>query len=259
MNKEYFKSKKKYFLCFLTILSIFLIVLIVSTSVDIVNKIKQGKYIGQEAEFRNSISISETGEVYAKPDLAVVNFSVINEAETVAEAMSENSERMNKVIEGMKAEGIEDKDLKTISFNIYPRYEYDEDFRNRTLVGYEIVQQLQVKIRDVEKIGQIIEKGTSTGANDVGELRFTIDNEDELKKQARAQAVEKAKVKAQELASQLDVKLGKVVSFNESFYVPYYQGGIYLEESVGKGGAAPDIETGENKITASVNIVYEIY
>jgi len=111
----------------------------------------------------------------------------------------------------------------------------------------------------MEKIGEIIEKATSAGANDVGQLQFTIDNEEELKKQARTQAIDKAKAKAQEMASQLDVKLGKVVSFNESFYLPYYDNAIYMQEAVGKGGSAPDIQTGENKITVSVSIVYEIY
>ena len=264
MNQEYFNHKKKVFFCFAIILSIFFIVLIVSGTVDIFNKVKQGRYIGQEAEFRNSIVISETGEVYAKPDLAVVNLSVIKEAKTVAEAINENAEIMNRVIQTMKDQGIEDKDLKTINFSIYPRYEYtDGTFGKRILVGYEVFQQLQIKIRDMEKIGTIIEKASSSGVNDVGELQFTIDDEEKLKKQARAQAVEKAKTKAQELASQLDVKLGRVVSFNESFFTPYYDVNIYAEESgFGKGVGAvpvPNIQIGENKITVSVVITYEIY
>jgi len=260
MNQERVDHhKKKAIFLLVIILSIFIIILSISGVVDIFNKIKEGRYIGQEAEFRNSIVISEIGEIYAKPDLAVINFSVIKEAKTVAEAIEKNTEIMNAVIQTTKDQGIEDKDLKTINFSIYPRYEYaDGTFGKRVLVGYEVSQQLQVKIRNLEKIGTIIEKATAVGVNDIGELQFTIDNEEELKKQARAQAVEKAKTKAQELASQLNVKLGKVVSFNESFYAPYYDSRIMME---GIGGTAevPKIETGENKITVSVVLTYEIY
>lgn len=264
MNQEHTSQcshhhKKKIIFLLVIVLSIFLIILSISGIVDISNKIKQGKYIGQESEFKNSIVISETGEVYSKPDLAIINFSVIKEAKTIAEAMSENSEKMNNVIQAMKDQGIEDKDLKTTNFSIFPRYEYaDGTYGKRVLVGYQVSQQLQVKIREMEKIGTIIEQASSAGANDIGELRFTIDDEEELKKQARAQAVEKAKTKAQELAVQLNVKLGKVISFNESFFMPYYDTRMMME---GIGGAAevPNIETGENKITVSVTVTYEIY
>ena len=258
-----FDSNKKIILIILlVVLSVFLIILSVSGVIDIFNKIKQGRYIGQEAEFKNSIVISETGEVYAKPDLAVVNFSVIEEAKTAAEATSKNTETMNNIIQAMEDQGIEDKDLKTISFNLYPRYEYTDDtFNKRILVGYEVSQNLEVKIRDMEKIGTIIEEATSAGANDVGGLQFTIDNEDGLKKEARAQAIGKAKNKAQELSSQLGVKLGRVISFNESFFVPYYDNRAYLEkaEGMGGGGSVPDIQTGENTISVTITVVYEIY
>ncbi len=257
--RNHMKGKKKIFLALSSVLVIFFIVLILSTVVDVVNKIKQGRYISQNVRMRNSIIVSETGEVYAKPDLAVITFTVLKQAKTVADAMDENSAAMNNVIKAVKEQGIEDKDLKTTSFNISPRYEYSEGtYGKRTLVGYEVVQDLQVKIRDLGKIGTIIEKATSSGANEISDLQLTIDNQDELKKQAREQAIAAAKVKAGELTSQLGVKLGKIVSFNENFYVPYYDSGIYMEKGMG-GGEVPDIQTGENKISVSVVITYEIY
>lgn len=254
-------SKKKIIFVFIVILSLFLIALIISTAVDIQNKIKQGKYIGQNLESRNTIVVSETGEVYVKPDLAVISFSVVNEAKTVSEAMAKNTEKMNKVIETVKNQGVEEKDLKTISFNIYPRYEYYEKTGKRVLVGYEVTQELQVKIRDLTKIGTIIETATSAGANEIGNLALTVDKEDEFKKEARAQAVEKAKAKALELASQLGIKLGKIINFSENYYIPYLGQTEYMAKEGVRGGApaAPSIETGENKISVSVVITYEIY
>ena len=256
---NHMKDKKKILFALLSVLIIFFIVLILSTAVDVVNKIKEGRYISQNVRMRNSIVVSETGEVYAKPDLAVISFTVVKEAKTVTDAMDENSATMNNVIRTVKEQGIEDKDVKTTSFNINPRYEYSEGtYGRRTLVGYEVVQKLEVKIRDLRKIGTIIEKATSSGANEISDLQMTIDNQDELKKQAREQAIAQAKVKAIELSSQLGVKLGKLVSFNESFYVPQYDAGIYMEKAAG-GGEVPDIQTGENKISVSITITYEIY
>lgn len=264
MDTQNFRAKHK---CLLAILSIFLMVVTVWFAVAIQNKIKEGKYIGQEIEAKNTITVSETGEIYAKPDLALVAFSVITEAKTVGEAMSENTEKMNSIIGAMKDEGIEEKDLKTTSFTIYPRYEwwkveteiYPYPPGKRVLVGYEVQQSLQVKIREMAKIGDIIQGATDAGANQVGDLQFTIDKEDELKKQARGQAIDKAKTKAEELAQQLGVNLVRITHFSESAVAPRFFG--LMEEAIGigmGGGEAPQIETGENKIEVTVTITYEI-
>lgn len=265
MNEQHIEmmhQKKKIFGVFIVILSVFILFLIVSTGVDIGNKVKQGRYIGQEVETRNSITIVDSGEIYAKPDLGIISFSVVSEAKTSYDAMSENTEIMNKVIEGVKGQGVEEKDLKTTSYNIYPRYEYEGGVYyssgKRTLVGYEVTQQLQVKIRDLEKAGAIIEAAASAGSNQVGSLTLTIDNEDELKEQARIQAIDKAKEKAEKLASQLGVRLGKIISFSENNYYPLYTDS-FTEKGLGGAAPVPDIQTGENKISVSVSVTYEIY
>jgi len=241
---------------FVVILALFLIALIISTAIDIKNKLE---------ETENTITVSETGTVYTKPDLALVNFSIVTEAKTVAEAMGKNTEKMNAVINFIKEQGIEDKDLKTASFNIYPRYEWYDETQyypsgKRVLVGYEVRQSLQTKIRDMEKIGEIIEGGTSAGANEVSDLQFTVDNQDEFKKQAREEAITKAKAKAEELAKQLGVNLVRISDFSESSVLPYFYSA--KESAMGLGGAEavplPQIETGENKIEVTVSITYEI-
>jgi uncharacterized protein YggE len=183
------KGKKNLIIILIIILSIFLFVLTISSIVSIQNKVKQGRYIGQDVESRNIISVAGTGEVYAKPDLALISFSVVIEAKTVGEAMSQNTEKMNNIISFIKEQGVENKDLKTTSFNIYPRYDYDRTSSiypsgKRVLVGYEVIQQLEVKIRDLDKTGQIIEGAASAGANQAGNLQFIVENEDDLKKQA---------------------------------------------------------------------------
>lgn len=248
----------------LGVLVVFLAVLTVSTAVGVQNKIKEGKYIGQEIETKNTITVSGTGEVYTRPDLALVVFSVTTEAETVAQAMSENTQKMNSVIEDLKDMEIEEKDLKTTNFSLYPRYEYRRESSiypsgERVLVGYEVTQSLRVKIRDLDKIGEIVQQATNAGANQVGSLQFTVDDEDEFKNQARELAIQEAKDRAEAITDQLGVNLVRVVNFNESGYLPSYDYNLMKEAAVGGGGEAiPQIETGENKIQVSVSITYEI-
>lgn len=247
---------KKYKCLLFSVLALLSIVLTVSIAIDIKDKIE---------ETENTITVFATGEVYAKPDLALTTFSVVTEAETVAEAMTENTEKMNAVIDSMKEEGIEEKDLKTTTFNISPRYEwyYKEacippcPSGERILVGYEVQQSLQVKIRDLEKVGALLQKATDAGANQVGNLQFTIEDQDAVKSQARAEAIDEAKAKAKELASQLGVRLIRISSFNESSVLPYY--GLEMAEASGRGGGEePQIEIGENKISVTVYITYDI-
>jgi len=260
---DFLKTTAKDFLAgariLIVLLGLLLIVLIISLVVDINNKI---------TETENTISISATGEVYAAPDLVLTSFSVLTEAETVIEALAENTEKMNAVIAFVKNEGVADKDIKTTGFNIYPRYEWYKagscwppcPSGRRVLVAYEVRQTLQVKVRDMAKIGIIVQGATEEGANQVSDLQFTIDDEDELKKQARTQAIDEAKTKAETLAAQLDVNLGKVVEFNESGVYPRYYMMEMEETAMGKGGGEDlQIETGENKISVTVTITYEIY
>ena len=260
------KEKKQLFVALGVVLCLFLAALVVSTAVDVQNKIKEGKYIGREFEAQEVITVSGKGEIYAKPDLAIVDFSVVSEAKTVGPAMEDNTKKMNGVVEAVKNLGVQEQDLKTTSFNISPRYEwyypqtclYPPCSQNRALVGYEVTQTLQVKIRDMAKIGDIIQKATAAGSNQAGDLQLTIDKQDELLKQAREQAIEKAKNKAEELASQLGVKLVRITNFSESGASPYLPNYMEAKGLGGSEAAAPQIETGQNKIAVTVSITYQI-
>jgi len=240
---------------------LFLVVLVIWFGVGISNKIKEGKYIGRDIEARNVITVSGTGEIYAKPDLALISFSVVIEKKTVEEAMTESAKKMNAVIDSVKKQGVEKKDLKTTNFAISPRYEWPKDEflrEKRILVGYEVTQSLEVKIRDLAKIGDVIQAATEAGVNQVGDLQFTIDKQDELKSQARKEAIEKARVKAKEMAEQLGVKLIRITNFNEDWIMPV-PSPYFMEKGKGLGSAeAPQIETGENKIEVTVGLTYEI-
>lgn len=262
-HKDFCEDKKKIFRTVAIALSVFLLAATLSTLVGVSNKIKEN----QRMDEQSTITVSGSGDVYSKPDLGIVVFSVISEAGKIANAMKDNTEKMNAIINAMKESGTDEKDLKTLNFAIYPRYEWQKEISyyypegRRILVGYEISQSLQVKIRDLSKAGEIIEKAVSSGANQVGDLQFTIDDSDKLKKEAREEAIKEAKTKAKELAKQLGVRLSKITAFSESGAYPYYDFATMESSAKGVGmggGSVPQMETGENKISVSVTITYEI-
>ena len=165
---------------------------------------------------------------------------------------------MNNIISFLKNDlKIADKDLKTTGYNIYPQYEYTKDGK-RIFLGYRITQTLEVKIRDLSKVGDVLEGTVDKGTNEIGSLQFTNDDLERIKVEARKLAIDNATEKSKTLTSQLGVKLGKIVSFSEGTLWPTPV--PYLKEAVGVGGGeiAPQIETGENEINVNVSITYEI-
>lgn len=205
-----------------------------------------------------TISITGNGKVLAKPDIGMVNLSVVSDSLDMSFAQDEAAEQINKVIDFIKNSGIEDKDIKTTSYNISTLYDYPKG--NRKFLGYEVRQTVQIKIRDLKKASAIIDGIADFGAIEISDLRFMIDDDEALKQEARAKAIADAKTKALVLAKTLGVRLGDIVSFNEfGGPVPFY--GYAMELEVGGDfdkSSAPSIPTGENEIASSVNITFEI-
>ncbi len=262
--KKIAKNENRFLLVIFTIFFIALVAFIIL--ILALDKVEYRRDIGQEFEDRNTIVVSAQGQVFAEPDLAIVNFSVISEKETIVDAMQENREKMNAIIAFMKENEIEDRDLRTIAFRVNPRYEWhdENDFRRgrRVLVGYEVRQSLEVRIRDMEKIGAIIQGGTDLGADQVKSLRFTIDDKEELKNQARKQAIKEARERARVLADQLDVRLIRIVNFREGRQIPIFpRFGLDMPIPVPTApgrDVVPEIKIGEDKIQITVHITYEI-
>lgn len=217
---------------------------------------------------KEALSVSATGEVYAVPDMGVISFSVVSEEKTVAEAMSDNTEKMNSVIDTIKELGIEEKDIKTTGFNLYPRYDYIERSgtisSERVLAGYEVRNTISVKVRDLTILNSVIDEATKSGANYSSDLQFTFQDEEELKAQAREEAIKIARAKADQIAGQLGTRVKSVIAFRESSYSPTVSYTKAVNEAAGLGGSdvedypAPTIAAGENLITVTVSIDYEI-
>lgn len=229
--------------------------------VTIVSKIKSYSYIGRPEAMRDTITISGEGKVTAIPDIAMVRIGLTTEKKQVADAQKENTEKVNTIIKAFKDLKIEAKDMETSSYNIYPKYDYTES--GTKLLGYEVSQQLTIKIRDLDNVGAILAKAGELGANQIGGLEFTIDEPESLRQEAREKALENAKEKAEALADISGVKLGKIVSFSESsggVEPPYYRYDSMKAISAESAGGmpSPDIQSGSLEISVYATVVYEI-
>lgn len=230
------------------------ITILLNNIMDIVSKMRAYPYIGADAAYKNTISVGGEGKVYTKPDIAKVSLSVVTEGRNIKSVQDDNSEEINKVINFLKDFGIEEKDIKTTNYGLYPRYNY-EDRRIPQIIGYEITQTLEIKIKNLEKIGEILEQSVSVGINQVSSLRFEVDDDEKLKEEARNLAIKDAKEKAKILASQLGVKMLKISGYDEGAGYDYP---TYRELGMGGAAEAPQIQVGENEIIVNVTLIYEI-
>ncbi len=218
----------------------------------------------------NTITLGGQGEVVALPDTATFNYSVREVADRVEIAQEAATIKSNRIIEILKQKGIDENDIKTISYNIRPRYEWQQDIcvpgqpcrgGQNVLIGYEVSQTVQVKVRDTDNAGEIISEIGRQEVSNLSNLIFLIDDEDALKAEAREIAIKDAMEKAENLAGKLGVKIKKVVGFHEDSgeYYPIGMSGdaIFRTESA-QIGAPPDLPTGENIVKSRVYITFEI-
>jgi uncharacterized protein YggE len=217
----------------------------------------------------NTITITGEGEVEAKPDVATFSYTVTEVAGDVATAQSVAAEKTNALVEILTSQGVEEKDIKTLSYNIYPKYEWQDSIclpggpcgrGERVLVGQEVTETVEVKVRDTQKAGEILSLIGEQGVDRVSGLSFTIDDEDKLQSKARELAIKDAKQKAQVLAEQLDIEIDEIISFYEEGERAGYGFGGMLEAATMDSAvkATPNIQTGENTITSVVNITFKI-
>lgn len=219
--------------------------------------------MADKTDNQDRFSVVGSGTVYAKADIANLQIGVRTGAKkTAAEATVDSTNKMNDIVSVIKGLGVEEKDIKTSDYNLSPVYNYTND-KGQQLVGYEVTQNLTLKIRDLTKIGDVIAKTTEKGANQVGNISFTIDDEYALKNQARELAIGKAKEKAALIAQQSGMKLGEVKSVVENSDpvvspVMYSNAKMDLESATGAALASPTIQSGQNEVKVEVTLVYEV-
>ena len=211
---------------------------------------------------QDRFSVVGSGTVYAKADIANIEVGLkTSTKKTAAEATTESTNTINKITAELSKLNIEDKDIKTSNYTLNPVYNYT-NAKGQELIGYEVTQTLTLKIRDLSKIGDVIAKTTEQGANQIGNISFTIDDEFSLRNQAREMAITKAKEKAGLIANQSGMKLGKIKSVIENsdpIISPIMYSNAKMDLSAAnRSVSAPTISTGQNEIKVEVTLVYEV-
>jgi len=205
------------------------------------------------------ISVSGEGRASAAPDVAVLGLGVSAKASTVDAANSQVQEAMSDLLDSLEANGVQEKDIQTTGFSIYPEYDYRND--EQVLTGYRVSHMLQVKVRDIDKAGEVIDDAVEAGGDllQVQSISFIIDDTTALRSEARAEAVADAQATAEELATLAGVSLGEPTYITESISTPYPQpyfdraAGIATEEAL-----ATEISPGELEVVVGVYITYTI-
>jgi uncharacterized protein YggE len=208
------------------------------------------------------VSVSADAKVSASPDIAVLSFGIQTGRQKTAKAAIDNIQKnMAAILDAVKKEGVDIKDISTESFWLSPTY----DYANGTQVprGFEASQSLRVKVRNLDTVGDVLTAATNAGANQAGGVSFDIDNPDALMAEAREKAIDKAKAKADVLAKSLGMSVVKITGFSEGDgSVPPYPpmmardsygvgGGVMVEKSI-------DLPAGQQEISVTVTIMYEI-
>lgn len=164
---------------------------------------------------RRSITVSATGMVAVEPDQAQISSGVTSEAATAKEALAANSTAMRKVIDGLKEAGVAAKDIQTASLRINPRYTRPKEGEAPQIDGYSVTNQVEITVRDLDKLGLILDTLVSLGANEMGGLTFGVSKAETLRDEARKEAVANARRRAELYAAAAGVALGDVLKIDE--------------------------------------------
>jgi uncharacterized protein YggE len=201
----------------------------------------------------HTITVTGTASVSRVPDVARISIGIGVTKSTVKLARDAAGRSMSAIIAGIKALGIDEKDIQTVGIDLSPQY---SNSSTPKIVGYQMNEQLQITVRDLDKAGDVVDTATAKGATQVNGISFDVADPTSAMDDARAAAIAQARTSAQKMASAAGVSLGAVVSISESSVAspgPYYYGA-----AVRDAAALTPIERGSQDVQAIVTVIFEI-
>jgi len=211
--------------------------------------------------------VSGTGEVTVTPNLATISLGIQSMEKNVADAQTKAADGMSKLMQALEDSQIDSGDIQTGQFSIDQRTRWNDYNQNYTIIGYEVTNTVTVKVRDINKVGDIIDTAVQAGGDliRINNLYFSVEEPSVYYKEAREKAIANARDKAEQYARLLGATLGKptyVVEGTQSsnIYGNYYGGNYsFPTASVAYSLAeSTSISPGENKITLNVTVSYEL-
>jgi len=206
-----------------------------------------------------TLNVSGSGKAYLTPDIAYVNIGVHTEDKNASEAVGANNQGSQKVIDTLLNQGIDEKDIQTTNFSIYPQQQYDSQGKPTGEIIYDVDNSVIVSVRNIDKVGKVLDAVVQAGANSINSIEFDVADKTKALSEARKAAVQDARVKAEELANAAGVELGEVQTISEytgGSPTPIYKSGAPAPMAVET--ATVPIQPGQLILTVEVSIVYEI-
>ena len=203
------------------------------------------------------IELSVSEQVDSAPDTATFSTGVETKAPTATQALRDNSAEARAVIDRLKSLGIAEKDIQTTGINLRADYDYDRDSRENRFVGYVVSNQVSAKVRDLPKLGKILDALVSSGATNLNGPSFSISDDSKLKDVARERALANAKSRAMTYARAEGYSGVRVLSINESMSHQSDAPMMRMEASAGSSDVPP-IAPGQVGTVVSLNITYEM-
>ena len=243
------------------LLGVLALVLIIYVAALTRNAYQSFNTIGTISHERDTISVDGMGKVTASPDIAVVNLGVTSDGKTVKDVQTQNTKKMNEIIAALKTMDVDAKDIQTSNYSIYPKYDYANG--RQDIIGYTVSQNVTVKVRNLDKTGDILSKAGELGMNQKSGVDFTIDDPKALQAQARDKAIDDAKQKAQVLVDKLGLTLVKVVTFTEGSQNAPVPLPMMKSADMGIGGGggsvpSPSIQSGSLDVISNVSVTFEV-
>jgi uncharacterized protein YggE len=212
-----------------------------------------------EAGSNRSITVVGIGKVTGKPDVGRVTVGIETQASSLQKAVDDNKAKMNSLLDTLKQLGLADKDIRTSNYSVYTERASAPAMGAEVSTDqmiYHVTNQVDVTVRDVNRIGEVLDKAVAAGANNIYGVNFSVEDTAGLEADAREKAVADARARAEELARLNGVQLGEVLTVSEviggSAY-PMYRDAMGL----GGGGGTP-VQPGELEMSLSIQITYAV-
>ena len=204
------------------------------------------------------LSVSAQAEVRRVPDIATLSTGVVTQAADANAAMRANAEQMDRVVAAIRKAGIAERDIQTSGVNLYPQYRHAEN-QPPTITGYQASNTVNITVRDIDKLGPIMDALVASGANQVNGPSFDIDDKDGALDEARKAAIAKARARAEMYAGTLGMRVRRIVSISEggSFGPPVPMPMMAMAR-MEKAQADTSISPGENTVSANLDVVFEL-
>ena len=208
------------------------------------------------AERGTLLSVSAEGHASRKPDVATLSAGVVTQAADANAAMRANSAQMEKVMAAIRAAGIAERDVQTAGIGLFPQYRYAEN-QPPAITGYQASNTVNVKVRDLDKLGKVLDALVANGANQINGPSFEIDQPDAVYDEARRNALKQAQARAAMYASTLGMRIKRIVSIGEGGGMAA-PGPMPMMKMAAMDAGSPPVSPGETSLSANLDVVFEL-